>query len=158
MIKPIPFLLIALVMLFSCEKTEKGALDNDTLARRLFSILKDDDYDKAESLIPDKGTYRKIMKEWKNVEAEESEYERMAEDSKLHYTGVQSMIGGWAGSKYVNTHVEVMKEGALQVAKVTTKFEINTVAYKYTFTSCKYNGRWFYMGDMMWVAKEAAEN
>ncbi len=155
--KPAFFAILICLLSFSCKKTEtdNGAIDTETIARKLFDTLRNGDFERSESLMPDKGTYRKILKEWKNIDAEEQQYDLLLSSAEKNFTAVQNMVADWQNTKYSNVHTDLGKEGILQIAKATTKFDLDGQFYKYSFTICKYNGRWFYLGDAMPVAKES---
>ena len=152
--KPISSILFLLLVFGSCNKPEIGAPDNETISRKLFDTMRDNSPDKILSLLPDKGTYKKIMREWKNIDIPESAYDSLIMNTEKNFIVTRKMLDDWSGSKYANTHTEMMKEGILQIAKATTKFEIGQEHYKYTFTSCKFNGRWFILGDIAWIPKD----
>lgn len=143
-----------ILFLGACDKPEIGAIDNETISRKLFDTMRDNDPGKALDLLPDKGTYRKIMKEWKGEEVPESAYDSLIMRSESDFILIRKMLPDWSNTKYSNTHTQLMKEGILQVAKTTTKFELNGEFYKYRFTTCKFNGRWFSLGDIVWTSKE----
>lgn len=152
--KQISFFIIMILLLGSCEKPEIGAIDNETISRKLFDTMRDNNPDKALSLLPDKGTYRKIMKEWKNMDVPEEAYDSLVMQTEMNFILTRKMLADWSETKYANTHTQITKEGILQVATTTTKFDVKGAYYKYTFTTCKFNGRWFSLGDMVWIPKE----
>ncbi len=139
--------------IFACNQPEPGVIDNETLARKLFAAVKEDDFEQSEQLFPDKGTYRKIMKEWKQVDISEETYDSLATAAEMNFNTVKNFLSNWSDTKFVNIHSETSKDGSLQFSNTTTKFEDKGDFYKFSCTTCKYNGNWFYMGDISWVPK-----
>jgi len=153
--KRITLLLLSFIWLLSCNKVEHGSPDNETISKRLFDSLRDNDFEKTESLFPDKGTYRKIMEQATGVEPHESAYDSLMTAGERNFDMVRSMLPDWTTTNFSNTHQELSKREALQFGTITSKFELKGEFYKFSFTSAKYNNRWFYLGDMIWVAKSA---
>lgn len=141
-------------MAISCNSIERGAADNETLSRKLFDTMRDNDFDKSVYLLPDKGTFRKIEEHnGKTHEDVNIAYEAFLAEAEKKFNESRSMLQQWEGCKYVNTSTLSTKYGNLPAETVTTKFNGAGEPYKITFTAVKFNNRWYSMGDVSWVAK-----
>ena len=150
-------LLLILSFIFictSCDKVERGAGENETLSRKLFDTLRDNDFDKSALLMPDKVTFRKIQ-EHNGVKVEDvnKSYDAFLVESENKFNNTYSMFNKWESCKYLHTTSEQGKYGNLPSETVTTKFSGDGGPYKITVTSVKFNNRWYSMGDITWIAK-----
>lgn len=141
------------MLIVTCDQPEPGAVDNESLSRKLFDVVRDNNFEKSEILIPDKGTYRKIMKESKGEDISEDAFDQMMTRANANFDSVRNMLPNWPETKFENAQTEFTKQGSMQFATTVVKFEANGDHHKFRYTSCKYNSKWFYLGDMQWVAK-----
>ena len=141
-------------VLTACNKIERGTPDTEISSRKLYDTVRDDDFEKSTYLMPDKGTFRKMEEQKKqtpvDINAAYNDFSGMAEQK---FNATRSMIGMWDKCKYLHSSVEETKFGKLPAAVVTVKFEAENKPYKFQYTSVKFNNRWYYMGDITWVAK-----
>lgn len=154
MIKSAPILLFVCTLLFSCNQPERGTLDVETLSKKLFDIVRDNDIEKSALILPDKGTFRKIeMEKGNKLENLNAAYTNFELTSLANLSNVISMITTWPDCKYQKSTVTESKTGKLSTAKVSAKFADADNVYRYEFTAIKFNNRWYYYGDIIWVAK-----
>ncbi len=138
----------------ACNTVDRGAAENETLSRKLFDTLRDNDFDKSVLLMPDKGTFRKIQEHNGNkIEDVNKVYDEALQEAENRFNDTRSMFGKWETCKYLHATTEGGKYGNLPSETVTTKFSGDGGPYKITCTSVKFNNRWYSMGDVNWVVK-----
>lgn len=152
--KPILILLFFFNLFTACNKIERGTLDSETSSRKLYDTVRDNAFEKSTYLMPDKGTFRKIeeQKEQKSVDVNAA-YKGFSEMAEQKFNATRSLLAVWDKSKFLHSTVVESKYGNLPAALVTVKFEAEGDPYKFQYTSVKFNNRWYYMGDITWVAK-----
>lgn len=152
--KQILILFTTVCLLFSCKQTERGAADTETLSKKLFDTLRDNDIQKSSMLLPDKGTFRKIEEE-KGMVYEDIDlaYQAFSQTAEANFHTVQLAMPTWENTEYARSTKIDAKFGKLPTSKVSAKFDAEGEAYKFEFTAVKFNNRWFYYGDATWVAK-----
>jgi len=142
------------LVLASCRHVEHGTVDPDSMAKKLFDAVRNEDPDRTLSLLPDKGTYRKIA-EANDMAPEDvtKAYEQFIQQAtqNLHNTTVKAE--DWSQSSFTRANYTESKLGKLPVATVTTKFLLNKEPNKLQFTAVKFNNRWYYNGDVTFVDK-----
>jgi hypothetical protein len=149
------FLILSFISICTaCNTVERGAAENDTLSRKLFDTLRDNDFDKYVILIPDKGTFRKIQEHnGQEMEDVNKVYEEALQTAENRFNDTRSMFGKWETCKFLHNTVEPSKYGNLPSEVITIKFNGDGGPYKVTVTSVKFNNRWYCMGDLNWVVK-----
>lgn len=144
-------------LLISCKQTDRGAADTETLSKKLFDTLRDNDIQKSSMLLPDKGTFRKIEEEKGMVYDDiELAYQAFSQTAEANFHTVQLALPSWENTVYARSTKIDAKFGKLPTSKVSAKFDADGEAYKFEFTAVKFNNRWFYYGDATWVAKTKA--
>ncbi len=145
---------IAVSCCFSCQKTERGAPDVETLSRKFFDTLRDGNFSKSEFLLPDKGTFRKI-EEQRGVKVSDTEaaYAEFIKGAEASFDSVRQMVPDWQSTRFLRSTTEAGNAGNLATMIITTKFESGTDHLKYTITGTRFNNRWYYQGDVHWVNK-----
>ncbi len=116
--------------------------------------MRSNTFESASALWPDKGTYRKIEEQnGKTIDDLSAGYNAFLSDAKTQFDSVILSIKSWEGNKYLHTTVETVKIGNVPTAKVTVKFDSAGEPNKFSFTSIKFNNRWYILGDLVWIAK-----
>jgi len=154
MLKPLSLLLIVFTLLVSCNQPERGALDVETLSKKMFDLLRDNNMEKSALLLPDKGTFRKTEAEKGNNDADVNlAYENFQAAAETNFNTAVSMINTWNNCKYNRATSTESKLEKLTIARVSVKFTENTNVHKFEYTAAKFNNRWYYYGDVIWVAR-----
>ena len=147
-------LIVAFSLLSACKSPERGAPEIETLSKKLFDTFRSNDMEKMAILLPDKGTFRKIEaeknKSYDNIDAV---YDQFLSDANSTNKQIHDAVTTWDKTKYLRSTNELMKEGKLTFAKVSTKFDNNNEPYKIEFTAAKFNNRWYYYGDAQLMVK-----
>ena len=149
----LPILFLAIV---SCNEPEHGALDPETMSKKLFDAIKNDAADKTALLLPDKGTYRKIEEENGHQYTDlNAAYEQFENNANANLTAVRGRVSDWSTATFSRAHYTESKLGKVPTARVTTKFDADGQPRKVEFTAAKFNNRWYYYGDVVWIDKVA---
>ncbi|MEZ5015086.1 MAG: hypothetical protein R2794_12420 [Chitinophagales bacterium] len=137
-----------------CKKEERGAPDCETISRKLFDTMRNNDFEKSELLMPDKGTFRKVS-ELKGVMLEDVEqaYDAYTQNALSTFDAAHSFLQDWTNTKYLRSTIETAKVDELTTAAITCKFDAAGKPCKFVCHATKYNSRWYYDGDIVWVAK-----
>lgn len=148
------FFTLLFILLAGCAGPERGALDPEALAKKLFDAVRSDAVDKSNLLLPDKGTYRKIETENGREPVDlNKEYESFTGNALAAFAETVGKTDAWKESSFTRANYTESKLGKLPVARVTTKFLIGSVPSKFEFTAVKFNNRWYYYGDVVWIDK-----
>ena len=138
----------------SCTKTERGAIDPDTIAKKMFDAVRNNAEAKSEELLPDKGTFRKIAAEQGREPANlEKAYEQFLSSAAAAFETAHSKTATWDGATFTRANYTESKLDKLPVARITTKFLVNNVPQKFECSAVKFNNRWYYYGDILWIDK-----
>lgn len=148
------FICSLLVMAAACDQPEPGAMDNDSLSRKLFDVIRQNNFEKSVILMPDKGTYRKIIEESRGEQITEDAFDSLLAAANVNFENVRSKTNNWEDLKFQNAQSELIKQGHLQFANTVVKAAHGQEYYKFNFTSCKFNSKWFYMGDLKWIDRD----
>ncbi len=147
-------LCVLTLSLAGCKSTERGALDPDTLAKKLFDAVRSEAVDKSALLLPDKGTYRKIEAENGREPADlNAAYEAFTGNAQAAFSAAFNATAKWDEATFTRANYTESKLEKLPIARVTTKFLIAQEPHKFEFTAVKFNNRWYYYGDILWVDK-----
>lgn len=151
------FALVLVCTLFiSCKSTDRGALDVETLSKKLFDTVRDNDIEKSAFLLPDKGTFRKILVEQGQEPENYNEvYSDFSDLAATNFNQLQSQLNTWENTKFIKEAAVEAKVGKLPTTRVSVKFTDGTQPCKFEFTAVKFNNRWYYFGDIIWITKEA---
>lgn len=142
------------LLLVSCQQPEHGAPDHETLARKLFDTMRDNDFGKSQLLLPDKGTYRKIEEQNGHpVNDLTGDYEQFTDSAEMHFNTVREQLMASGTLKYIRSNIEMAPQSNLPAQTVVAKIESDKGPIKFSFTATKFNNRWYYGGDVHWVEK-----
>lgn len=152
--RPILLLFFFFNLFTACNKIERGTPDSETSSRKLYDTVRDNDFEKSTYLMPDKGTFRKIEEQKEQTKIDvNAAYKDFTSLAEQKFKATRSMITNWDKCKYLHSSVIESKWGKLPAVIVTAKFEAEGNPYKFQYTSVKFNNRWYYMGDITWIAK-----
>ncbi len=152
--KPLSLILIVFTLLVSCNEPERGTPDVETLSKKLFDLLRDNNMEKSALLLPDRGTFRKTEAEkGNNHEDINAVYEKFETTAETNFNTVFSMITTWPNCKYNRATTTESKQGKLTTERVVVKFTEGNNAHKFEYTAVRFNNRWYYYGDVIWIAK-----
>ncbi|MBC8046879.1 MAG: hypothetical protein H7Y00_08795 [Fimbriimonadaceae bacterium] len=143
------------ILLISCS-TERGTVEIESLSKKVFEALRDDDFGGIKEIIPNKNNYEKIyamMGSADSIHIDEL-YAKFLEVSEKDFNNVRSQFPDWDNAVYAHTNEEVNKVDNVSRTLVTTKFTVDNIAYKITFTGAKINGRWYYYEGMQLLKQE----
>lgn len=142
------------LLIVSCTSSDRGAIDPDTLAKKMFDAVRNNAEAKSDLLLPDKGTFRKIETEMREEPADvDAMYAEFLADAHRAFEQVQTKSVAWEESTFTRANHTESKLEKLPVAKITIKFIANSEPQKMECSAVKFNNRWYYAGDLVWVDK-----
>lgn len=146
-------LFLAFLLIAGCSEPEKGSLDTDVLARKVFDTLKSNDLEKYRMLIPGNEEYRRLYDLQKRETTHfDAEYQQMRDEQSRQFKSFRSTYAEWEKSEYANTQDETVQTGNGTESLVVTKIRSNGMVHKFTFKANKINGRWYVTGPFAWVS------
>jgi hypothetical protein len=144
---------LAFLLMAGCSAPEKGSLDTDVLARKVFDTLKSNDLEKYRLLIPGKEEFRRLYDLQKKDDAHfDADYQQMRADQSSQFTSFRSTYAEWEQSEYANTQDETVQTENGTESLVVTKIRSNGQVQKFTFKANKINGRWYVTGPVAGVS------
>ncbi len=147
-------MMVFVLLITGCDSPERGALDPDTIAKKLFDAVRTDSEEKSQLLLPDKGTFRKIEAENGKEPADlNAAYESFSADAEKAFADIRTHSAAWDKATFTRSNYTESKLGKSPVARITTKFLLDGSPSKFECTAVKFNNRWYYYGDIVWVAK-----
>ena len=142
------------LLLVSCTGQDRGAIDPDTLAKKMFDAVRNNAEPKSELLLPDKGTYRKIETEMGREPADlDQAYSQFLEYAAAAFADANAKSATWEQATYTRSNFTESKLEKLPVERITIKFMANNEPLKMECSAIKFNNRWYYYGDIVWLDK-----
>ncbi|MFN0275438.1 MAG: hypothetical protein ACKVPJ_06825 [Chitinophagales bacterium] len=153
------YFLACFCLFYSCT-SQKGTVEIDTLSKKVFESLRDDDFGGLREIIPNESGFEKILAlQGKDDNGDvEKQFDAFLIQCETDFKAVRSNISDWYGSTYLNTNSQTAKEESVTFSSVTTKFKQGEVNRKISFTAAKIGGRWFYYADLKLHEKDHGEN
>lgn len=142
------------LLLVSCTSQERGAIDPDTLAKKMFDAVRNNAEPKAELLLPDKGTFRKIETDMGREPSDlDQAYSQFLSNANAAFTVANAKSSAWSEATFTRSNYTESKLEKLPVARITIKFMANNEPLKMECSAIKFNNRWYYSGDIVWIDK-----
>ena len=142
------------LLLVSCTNQERGAIDPDALAKKMFDAVRNNAEAKSELLLPDKGTFRKIETDLGREPSDlEAAYSQFMAKANTSFTQANAKSAAWSEATFTRSNYTESKLDKLPVARITIKFMAVNEPLKMECSAIKFNNRWYYYGDIVWIDK-----
>jgi len=135
---------------------QKGTVEVDSLSRKVFESLRENDFSKVREIIPNKSGFEKIYTMQGFTGDVDAAFSTFLHQCESDFDSMYNTYNGWSNAVYINTNEVQEKSDMVMMAELTTKIEIDGVVKKISFNGAKVGGRWYYYSNLHWLQQDTS--